>query len=105
WMLADMHMKLEAARLLLYRAAAHADLGTVSPIETSMAKVFTVEAGKQVADDAMQIFGGYGYMADAPVQQLYRMIRGGSIAGGTTQIHRNTIASQLLGRRFSQWKQ
>jgi alkylation response protein AidB-like acyl-CoA dehydrogenase len=57
-----------------------------------------------LADMAIQLFGGYGYMADAPVNQRYRRVRGTAIYGGTMQIHRNMIAARVLGRRNDQRK-
>jgi alkylation response protein AidB-like acyl-CoA dehydrogenase len=104
WMLADMAMKLDSARLLLYRAADAVDRGEPSPLYTSMAKIATVEGGRQVCDAAIQIHGAYGYSQDLPLEWLYRYIRGGAIAGGTVEIHRNTIAARLLGIPNSQWK-
>ena len=63
-----------------------------------------VEWGKEVCDMAIQLHGAPGYLRDLPIEYLYRLIRGGSIAGGTTQIHRNTVAASVLGIRNSQWK-
>src|SRR5690606_35931545 len=61
WMLADMKVKLEAAQLLVYRAAANAEAGLPSPMETSVAKIYTAQIAREVCDDAIQILGGYGY--------------------------------------------
>jgi alkylation response protein AidB-like acyl-CoA dehydrogenase len=67
-----------------------------------MAKVFIAETCTRVCDMAIQLFGGYGYMADAPVNQRYRRVRGTEIYGGTMQIHRNMVAARILGRRNDQ---
>ena len=69
-----------------------------------MAKVYVAQATKEVCDDAIQLLGGYGYMTEYPVEQRYREVRGGSIYGGTLQIHKNMIAAQVLQRKNSQWK-
>lgn len=104
WMLADMKVKLDAAELLIYRAASNAENGVASALESSVAKVYTGQAMKEVCDDAIQILGGYGYQKEFPVERRYREVRGGSIYGGTAQIHKNMIAEHILERRISQWK-
>lgn len=104
WMLADMKVKLEAAQLLTWRAAANTAAGLPSPTETSVAKVYVAQAAKEICDDAIQLLGGYGYMTEYPVEARYREVRGGSIYGGTVQIHKNMIAGHVLGRKNSQWK-
>ncbi|MFN8636134.1 MAG: acyl-CoA dehydrogenase family protein [Chloroflexota bacterium] len=104
WMLADMALKLDSARLLLYRAADAADRGAPNPLYTSMAKIAVAEGGKEVCDKAIQIHGAYGYSQDLPLEWMYRFVRGASIAGGTMEIHRNTMAGQILGIRNNQWK-
>jgi alkylation response protein AidB-like acyl-CoA dehydrogenase len=95
WKLADMAMNLEAARLLIYRAASNAVIDSPSRFETSVAKVMANESGEEVIDQALQIHGANGYMKDHPVEYLYRWVRGWRIAGGTVEVHRNTIAGQL----------
>lgn len=102
FMLADMVMRVDAARLLIYRAVTNATQGLPSALESSMAKTFSVETATQVTDLALQIFGGYGYSQDGPIERLVRDARGWQIAGGTVQMQRITIASELLGRRFDQ---
>lgn len=102
WMVADMRVKLEAARLLLYRALSNARAGLPSALETASAKLYCNEMARQVADDAIQLHGAYGYSTEMPLEFLYRKIRGWSIAGGTTQILRNRIASEIYGQNFSQ---
>ena len=99
WMIADMNVKLEAARLLIYRAAANASDGFPSAIEAAIAKTFANEAALAVASDAMQLFGANGLSTSYPLERLYRDIRGFAIAGGTTQIQRNLIARGILGKR------
>ncbi|MDX2484982.1 MAG: acyl-CoA dehydrogenase family protein [Pseudodonghicola sp.] len=105
WMLADMRIKLDAAALLTWRAAASAaKTGLPSPTETSIAKVYTAQAAKEVCDDAIQIMGANGYTKEYPLVHRYAEVRGGSIYGGTMQIHKNMIAGAILGRSSSQWK-
>jgi alkylation response protein AidB-like acyl-CoA dehydrogenase len=102
WKVADMKMKLDAARLLLYRAAVNAQQGTPSAIDTSIAKAFCNQAAFEVANEAVQIMGGYGYSREFPVEYMFRRIRGWMIAGGTIEMLKNRIASDVFGRRFSQ---
>ncbi|MEB8386493.1 acyl-CoA/acyl-ACP dehydrogenase [Rhodobacteraceae bacterium KMM 6894] len=105
WMLADMRIKLDAAALLTWRAAASASkTGLPSPTETSIAKVFTAKAAKEVCDDAIQILGANGYTKEYPLVHRYAEVRGGSIYGGTMQIHKNMIAGAILEQSSSQWK-
>lgn len=104
WMLADMKVKLEAAQLLTYRAASNAGHGLPSRSEVSIAKVYTAQAAREICDDAIQIHGANGYMKEFPLSQRYAEVRGGSIYGGTIQIHKNMIAGDLLGRSNNQWK-
>jgi alkylation response protein AidB-like acyl-CoA dehydrogenase len=105
WMLADMAIQLNACRATLYQAALSEQDGDLDPLQVSMAKVFIAETCVRVCDMAIQLFGGYGYMADAPVNQRYRRVRGTAIYGGTMQIHRNLIAARVLGRRNNQRQQ
>jgi len=105
WMLADMRIKLDAAQLLVYRAASTAGTtGLPEPLETSIAKVYTSKAAKEICDDAIQILGANGYTKEYPLVHRYAEVRGGSIYGGTRQIHKNMIAAKILDRRISQWK-
>jgi alkylation response protein AidB-like acyl-CoA dehydrogenase len=104
WMLADMAIQLNACRAVLYQAAASESDGELDPLQVSMAKVFIAETCVRVCDMAIQLFGGYGYMAESPVNQRYRRVRGTAIYGGTMQIHRNMIAARVLGRRNDQRK-
>ena len=99
WSIADMLVKLDAARLLIHRAAASAGAGWPSETEAAIAKTFANEAALAVVSDAMQLLGANGYAASYPLERIYRDVRGFAIAGGTTQIQRNLIARNVLGRR------
>jgi alkylation response protein AidB-like acyl-CoA dehydrogenase len=99
WMVADMKVRLDAARLLIYRAAASAASGFPSESQAAIAKTFANEAALQVISDAMQLMGANGYSRDYPIERMYRDARAFSIAGGTTQIQRNLIARSVLGSR------
>jgi butyryl-CoA dehydrogenase len=100
--LADMVVQIEAARLLIYRAAHHAGTGAPVPLEASVAKCFTNEMAKRVTDLAIQMHGGYGYSLEYDVERFHRDAHGWAIAGGTPTIQRMRIASEYLGRRFDQ---
>jgi alkylation response protein AidB-like acyl-CoA dehydrogenase len=102
FLLADMAMKVEAARLLIYRAVTNAGSGLPSVFESSVAKCFSNEMAKEVTDMAMQIFGGYGYSKEYPIERMLRDSRGWPLAGGTVQMQRINIAGAMLGRRFNQ---
>jgi len=95
--LARMATDLTAARLLVYRAAWEKDRGAPRvTLEASMAKVFATEAAQRIVDDAVQILGGRGVLADHPVDRLYRSVRALRIYEGTSEIHHLIIAGQLL---------
>ena len=95
--LARMAVALAAARLLVYHAAWTADRGAARvTLEAAMAKAFATEAAQQIVDDAVQVLGGAGVMADHPVDRLYRAVRALRIYEGTTEIHHLVIAGQLL---------
>jgi alkylation response protein AidB-like acyl-CoA dehydrogenase len=96
--LADMATKIEAARFLLYRAACSYDRGTMQPYEVSMAKLSAARAAVEVADEAIQIFGGYGYMTENEVERIYRDVRVYGIYEGTNEVQKNVIASHLVGK-------
>lgn len=100
--LADMVVQVEAARLLIHRAARHAGTGAPVPIEASVAKCFANEMAKRVTDLAVQMHGGYGFSAEYEVERLHRDSHGWAIAGGTPTMQRLRIASEYLGRRFDQ---
>ncbi len=103
-MIADMATRVDAARLLVYRAAIGAQSGFPSIRETSMAKVFANETAKAVTDMAMEILGGYGYSTEFPVEHMLRDSRGWPLAGGTLQIQKILIAATVFGRTFDQRK-
>ena len=102
WKFADMKMQLDAARLLLYRAATNADKGFPDAGETSIAKVFCNRAGFEAAHEAMQVMGGAGYSQDSLVEYCFRRTRGWMIAGGSIEILKNRIAETVFERRFPQ---
>jgi alkylation response protein AidB-like acyl-CoA dehydrogenase len=100
--LATMVMQVDAARLLIYRAAMNAGHGAPNPLEASVAKCFANEMAKQVADMAMQLHGGYGYSQEYGIERMLRDAHGWAIAGGTTNIQRVRVAAEFLERRFDQ---
>jgi len=96
FMLADMATKIDAAALLVYRAAWMKDRGLSVTRESAMAKLYASEVGVEVADKALQIFGGYGYVKDFPVEKFYRDVKLCTIGEGTSEIQRLVIARELL---------
>lgn len=104
FMIADMTMQLDAARLLVYRAATGAGKGLPSIYEASLAKCFANEMVIDVTNKAMEVFGGYGYSREFPVERMVRDGRAWCVAGGTIQMLRITLASMIFGRRFDQRK-
>ena len=96
--LAEMAMKIEAARLLTYKAAWLADHGKIDPMITSMAKAFASRAAMEVTDEAIQIYGGYGYMGDYHIERFHRCAKITEIYEGTTEIQKLTIMRYLLKR-------
>lgn len=104
WILADGRIQLDAARLLLHRAAVQEDPKTGFPDMhlAAIAKTFSAEASIKVTNDALQIFGAAGYSRDLPIERMARDVRMFTIGGGTTQAQRNVIASGIFGRKFSQ---
>ncbi len=100
WKIADRYTELEAARLLLMQAAFKKDQGRSFAKEASMAKVFATEAANRACYDAMQIFGGYGYTKDFPIERYARDARITTIYEGTSEIQRVIIAREIL-REFS----
>jgi butyryl-CoA dehydrogenase len=95
-------MRLDAARLLVYRAATGAGEGFPSVYEAVMAKCFANEMAAEVTSVAMQVFGGYGYSKQFPVERMHRDALAWRVAGGTVQMLRITMAGMIFGRRFSQ---
>jgi alkylation response protein AidB-like acyl-CoA dehydrogenase len=102
WKFADMAVKLDAAQLLLYRAAAEADRGLPSPYTTAVAKLACNQAGFDCANEALQVMGALGFSRDTLVEYCLRRTRGWMIAGGSLEILRNRVAETVFGRRFSQ---
>lgn len=96
--LADMATELEAARLMVHRAARSLDLGDAdATLHCAMAKRFATDAGFRIANDALQLHGGYGYMKDYPIERYLRDLRVHQILEGTNEIMRVIIARRLLG--------
>ena len=100
--IAEMKMKLDAARLLLYRAVVNAESGLPSIADSSIAKCFANEIAREVTGKAMQLMGGYGYSTEFPLEQKMRDAWGWGIAGGAIDIQKINIASAIVGRRFNQ---
>jgi alkylation response protein AidB-like acyl-CoA dehydrogenase len=96
--LADMATKIELARLITYKAAWNYDQGRMDAKLTSMAKMFAARTAVEVADEAIQLHGGYGYMAEYEVERFYRDAKITEIYEGTKEIQKNTIASILIGK-------
>ena len=102
WKFADLQMRLDAAQLLLYRAATNADNGLPSAQETAIAKAYCNLAGFDAASEAMQVMGGAGFSEDSLVEYCFRRTRGWMIAGGSIEILKNRIAEGVFGRTFPQ---
>jgi alkylation response protein AidB-like acyl-CoA dehydrogenase len=94
--LVDMATAIDASRLLTYRAATMLDQGKRVTRESAMAKLFSSEAAVRIADEAVQIHGGYGFIKDYPVEKFYRDVKLCTIGEGTSEIQRLVIARQLL---------
>jgi alkylation response protein AidB-like acyl-CoA dehydrogenase len=103
--LADMATQIEAARMLTYRAAWLADEiarrkdGARHTLQSAQAKLFASEVAVRVANEAVQVFGGYGFTKDYPVEKFYRDVKLCTIGEGTSEIQRLVISRQLLGRK------
>jgi len=93
--LSEMAMKIEAARQLILHAASMKDAGLPCLKEAAMAKLFASEMAERVVSDAMQVFGGYGYVADFPIERIYRDVRVCQIYEGTSDIQKILIARAL----------
>jgi len=96
WKLADMATEIDAARLLNYRAAWMADHGLRHTKESSMAKLYAGEVAVRVANESVQVHGGYGFIKDYPAEKYYRDVKLCTIGEGTSEIQRLVIARQLL---------
>jgi len=95
WMIADMATEIDAARLLVYRAAYLEDKNVPFSIEASMAKLFGSEIAMRATRNAIQIHGGYGYMRDRPLERFYRDVKLCQIGEGTSEVQRMVIAKRL----------
>jgi alkylation response protein AidB-like acyl-CoA dehydrogenase len=105
WMLADMSVKLEAARSLTYRAAESRGPNNSpfpDPAMAAQAKIFTAEASIEVVNNALQMFGAAGYSRRNPLERMYRDVRMFTIGGGTAQILRTVVASRILDMKLPQ---
>jgi alkylation response protein AidB-like acyl-CoA dehydrogenase len=100
--LAEMQMRVDAARLLIHRAAANAEKGLPSILESSMAKCFANEISREVCGHAVQLMGGYGYSREYPMERRLRDAWGWGIAGGAIDIQKVNIAAAMVGKRFDQ---
>ncbi|MCZ6804129.1 MAG: acyl-CoA dehydrogenase family protein [Proteobacteria bacterium] len=100
--IAEMRMQVDAARLLIYRAASNAEDGLPSIEESSIAKCYANEIARTVTGNAIQLFGGYGYSKEYPLERRFRDAWGWGIAGGAIDIQKVNITSAIVGRRFNQ---
>jgi alkylation response protein AidB-like acyl-CoA dehydrogenase len=96
WKVADMATELDAARLLVWRAASMKDRGARHSTESSMAKLYASDVANRAAREAVQVFGGYGYLADYPVERHFRDAKITEIYEGTSEIQRIVIAASVL---------
>jgi butyryl-CoA dehydrogenase len=96
FMIADMGTKVEAARLLVYKAAWHKEQGLSYSKEAAMAKLYASDIAMEVTTDAVQIFGGYGYTSEYPVERLMRNAKITQIYEGTNQVQRMVISASML---------
>lgn len=100
--LAEMKLRVEAARLLIHRAAQNAQEGMPSVLDSSLAKCFANEIAREVTGTAVQLMGAYGYSRDFPMERRLRDSWGWGIAGGAVDIQKVNIAAAMVGRRFDQ---
>lgn len=102
WMIVDMGILLAASRSLVHRAAASGGDGFPDITQAAQAKIFTSESAIKITNDALQVFGAAGYSRNLPLERMVRDARMFTIGGGTTQILRTVVASQILGRKLPQ---
>jgi alkylation response protein AidB-like acyl-CoA dehydrogenase len=102
WMLADMSVKIAAARLMIQRAAANAGARFPDVLEAAQAKIFAADMAIEVTNNALQVFGAAGYSRDRPLERMVRDARMFTIGGGTAQILRTVVASRILKRKLPQ---
>lgn len=100
--LAEMRMRTDAARLLIWRAAVNAQDGLPSILDSSVAKCYANEIAREVCGHAVQLMGGYGYSREYPMERRLRDAWGWGIAGGAIDIQKVNIAAAMVGRRFDQ---
>ncbi|HEY2683825.1 MAG TPA: acyl-CoA dehydrogenase family protein [Steroidobacteraceae bacterium] len=100
--LAEMRIRVDAARLLIWRAACNAQAGLPSILESSVAKCYANEIAREVTGHAVQLMGGYGYSREYPMERRLRDAWGWGIAGGAIDIQKVNIAAAMVGRRFDQ---
>jgi butyryl-CoA dehydrogenase len=100
--LAEMRMRVDAARLLIWRAAANAERGLPSALDSSVAKCYANEIAREVCGHAVQVLGGYGYSREYPMERRLRDAWGWGIAGGAIDIQKVNIVAAMVGRRFDQ---
>ena len=98
WMIADAAVQIEAARLLVYRAAWLKDQGAFFNKEAAIGKLFATEMAESVCRNAMQILGSYGYSSEYPIERMYRDARLMTIGEGTSEVQRMVIAKRVLGK-------
>jgi alkylation response protein AidB-like acyl-CoA dehydrogenase len=98
WKIADMRVRLDAAKLLIARAATELRDGVPDPLLTAAAKLTANEAGFEAANEALQICGGYGYTDESPLNYIFKRTRGWMIAGGSVELLRHRIAREVLKR-------
>jgi len=98
WRIADLRVRLDAARLLLYRAASELKEGVPDGANVSIAKCAANEVGFEAAHQALQIFGGYGFGSESMIEYLFKRTRGWMIAGGSVEVQRNRIAREIFRR-------
>ena len=99
---AQMKMKIDAARLLLYRAVSDAEQSLPTIADSSIAKCYANEIARDVTSAAVQMMGGYGFSKSYPMEQKMRDAWGWGIAGGSIDIQKINIAAALVGKRFNQ---
>ena len=105
WMFADMAIGLDAARMMIWRAAASAETtgsGFPDPLLAAQAKIIASETAIKVANDALQIHGAMGYSRNLPLERMARDARMFTIGGGTAQMLRNMVAGKVLGMKTPQ---
>ena len=101
WKLADIAMDIEAARALLYRAATRVDEGHPSIVDTSITKAYVNQMAVRVTNEAIQLAGAYGLSEEYPYERYFRDARGMSIGYGTVEIHRSSIAREIISGRYT----